>query len=298
MSDTRGDIVRESARVVSIKGFAQEQYLLRLESPWCARKAKPGQFVALKCAEHLQLPRPYSVMRVDPENGQIEIYFRRVGKGSLALSQKAIGDSVQCLGPIGNGFSTAGDGDLPLLLGGGVGMPPILFLARTMMLAGSSPALVLLGSERPMPFPVCSSNLEIPDLPQECKATLQLLEKEKIPARLCAGHKIPGYYTGTAVAAADHWLSTLSSVAVAKVIIYACGPEPMLKAASVLAGRHGLRCELCVEEHMACCVGGCAGCAIPIFENGRIAMLRVCVEGPVFPAQAVYFDQTLGQRKH
>ncbi len=179
--------------------------------------------------------------------------FRRVGKGGLALSQKAIGDSMQCLGSIGNGFSTAGDGDLPLLLGGGVSMPPILFLARTMMLAGSSPALALLGSERPMSFPVCSSNLEIPDLPQECKATLQLLEKEKIPARLCVGHKIPGYYTGTA-AAADHWLSTPSSVTVAQVIIYACGSESMLKAVCALAGRYGLRCELCVEEHMACCV--------------------------------------------
>ncbi len=232
-------------------------------------------------------------MQADPENGQIEIYFQRVGKGSNALSQKTTGDTVQCLGPIGNGFGTAGDDDLPLLLGGGVGMPPILFLAHALMLAGRIPALVLLGSERPMPFPVCFSNLETLGLPQECNTTLHLLEKENIPARLCTGRETPGYYRGTAVAAADLWLRKLSSETVPKVIIYGCGPEPMLKAVAALACRYRLRCELCVEEHMACCVGGCAGCAIPIFENDRIALRRVCVDGPVFPAQAVYFDQTL-----
>ena len=77
----------------------------------------------------------------------------------------------------------------------------------------------------------------------------------------------------------------------ASVEMFACGPEPMLEAAASLAGRFSIPCQLCLEEYMACAVGGCAGCAVPVYQDGAMAMKRVCVDGPVFSAKSIYPDQ-------
>ena len=86
------------------------------------------------------------------------------------------------------------------------------------------------------------------------------------------------------------WLESMSNAERDEVEAFACGPEPMLAAAAQLAREFGVPCQLCLEEYMACAVGGCAGCAVAIVEDGETKMKRVCVDGPVFAAESVYPD--------
>jgi dihydroorotate dehydrogenase electron transfer subunit len=88
---------------------------------------------------------------------------------------------------------------------------------------------------------------------------------------------------------AAHWLGSLDAEALAEAEIFACGPTPMLQATARVARRFGVPCQVSLEEFMACAVGGCAGCAVPVVQgDGSLAMKRVCVDGPVFDASAVY----------
>jgi len=126
-----------------------------------------------------------------------------------------------------------------------------------------------------------------PGMPDGVIASMPLLESWGIPTRLTslAGH--PGCHDGFVTDLADRWLRQLKPGELTEIKIFACGPTPMLKAVAALAERYGVACEVSLEEFMACAVGGCAGCAVPIHTPAGLAMKRVCVDGPVFDAAMV-----------
>jgi len=289
---TRGTIFLEEARVLSQLAYEGAQYVLRLEAPRCAAAAAPGSFAHLTCEATIPMRRPLSIMRADAAAGWIEILYKVVGPGLQALAAHKAGARVSVLGPIGQPFRVHPGRPRPLLLGGGVGIPPMVFLAERLRADPGYRPLVLMGSEVPFPFRARPSTLIVPGMPAGTIATMPLLEEWGIACRLASRADFPGCFPGFVTELAVAWLESLDAARRAEVEVFACGPTPMLKACAALARRFGLPCQVSLEEFMACGVGGCAGCAVEVRTPAGPAMKRVCVDGPVFEAESVFWGST------
>jgi dihydroorotate dehydrogenase electron transfer subunit len=290
MSASRGTIFLEDGRVLQQTAYDGSQYVLRVQSPRCAAHAEPGSFVHVACDASIPMRRPLSIMRAEPHAGWIEVLYKVVGPGLHALAARKAGDTLSTLGPIGKPFILHPQRPRPLLIGGGVGIPPMVFLAdrlRARTDAAWKP-LVLMGSEIPFPFRARPSSLLVAGMPVGSIACMPLLEEWGIASRLASKAGFAGCYDGYVPALADEWLATLGPEERAQVEILACGPTPMLQASAAVARRYGLPCQVSLEEFMACAVGGCAGCTVPVRTPDGPAMKRVCVDGPVFDAYSVF----------
>jgi dihydroorotate dehydrogenase electron transfer subunit len=277
----RGTIFVEEAEVLANERHPAGQHVVRMRSAKVAERAAPGSFVHLRCGPELAMRRPMSVMRTDPAEGWFEILFKEVGAGTRLLGGCERGDRLSVLGPIGRGFAPSPDRPRRLLLGGGVGIPPILFLAER--LAASRP-VVLMGSEVPFPFDLRRSALPEAGLPPG--AALRCLEEAGIPSRTASRAGLPGCFDGLVTDLARGWLKVRSLHE--RVGLFACGPEPMLRAVAELGREFGVPSQLALEEHMACGTGGCAGCNVLLQTPDGPAMKRVCVDGPVFDGASVF----------
>lgn len=285
----RVPILLEDAPILSHQACPADQYVLRVHAPGCARHATPGSFAHLRCDPALPMRRPLSILRADPETGRVEFLYKVVGAGTRMLAARRTGETINLLGPIGRGFETHPQTPRRLLIGGGVGIPPMIFLAEALRARGDgASALVLMGSEVPFPFPVRPSRILVPGMPPDVIAALPLLDDLGIASRLASGRGEPGCHPGYVTELAAHWLAALPPEALAQVEVFACGPTPMLEACAALAARYRIPCQVSLEEFMACAVGGCAGCVVPVRGPAGVAMKRVCVDGPVFDAHAVF----------
>ncbi len=282
----RGTIFVEQGKVLGHDAWPGDQYILRIRAPKCAAAARPGSFIHITCDEELPMRRPLSIMRASED--WIEVLYKIVGEGLHLLARKRLGDAVSLLGPIGQPFALRAERPRPLLIGGGVGIPPMIFLADAIRRdAGAWEPMAILGSEIPFPFDFEQSALEVRGIDAAVRSTMPLLEHWGVPARLTSLQGYEGCHEGYVTDLADQWLQGLGPDELGQVEIFACGPTPMLKAVAALAARHDLPCQVSLEEYMACAVGGCAGCTVRINTPDGPAMKRVCVDGPVFDAAAV-----------
>lgn len=284
----RETIFLEQAEILSHQAFEGDQYILRLQAPRCAEKALPGSFVHIQCDSSKPLRRPISIMRAAPEQGWIELLYKAVGDGTRLLARRQTGEQLSLLGPIGVPFQLHAERPRPLLIGGGVGMPPMVFIAQVLADNADFRPLVILGSEVPFPFKPQPSRLLMPGMPDGVIASMPLLDDWHIPSRLASLQGFPGCHEGYVTDLARHWLKTLPPETVAQVEIFSCGPHPMLEGVARLADEFELPCQVSLEEFMACGVGGCAGCVVEIQTEQGPAMKRVCVDGPVFDARTVF----------
>lgn len=282
----RGTIALEDGVVLSQQSFPGEQFVIRVEAKKCAARAEPGSFAHLQVDDDIPMRRPLSIMRVDREAGWIEILYKIVGPGLAALARRRVGDRLSVLGPIGKPFELHTERKKPLLIGGGVGIPPMVFLAEHM--PHDWQPLVLMGSEIPFPFATRPSTILVPGIPEGVIATMPALDERGIAARLASRSGFPGCFDGFVTELASAWLSSLTPAALAEVEIFACGPTPMLEAATRVAKQFSLPCQVSLEEFMACAVGGCAGCTVKVNTPAGPAMKRVCVDGPVFDGYSVF----------
>jgi dihydroorotate dehydrogenase electron transfer subunit len=284
--ENRGSIFVEDGLILSVDEFSGDQFIMRIRAPKCAAAAEPGSFVHITCDTSLPMRRPLSIMRVG--NDWIEILYKIVGQGLRLLSQKKAGNEVSVLGPIGQPFRMSPERPNTLLIGGGVGIPPMIYIADWLRQdARDWQPFAILGSEIPFPFDLEKSSIAINGIDDDVASTMPLLESWGTPARLTSLQGYEGCHNGYVTDLADRWLSTLGDDELAKVEVFACGPTPMLKAVAELAARYNLPCQVSLEEFMACAVGGCAGCAVKINTPDGVAMKRVCVDGPVFDAATV-----------
>ncbi len=285
----RGTILVEEAKILGHRAYPGAQHILRVRAPGCAARALPGSFAHLRCDTALPMRRPLSIMRVSRDEGWVQFLYKVVGDGTRLLAGRRTGETLSLIGPIGTVFRPDPARPRPLLLGGGVGIPPIVFLADALRQGGDAwKPLAVLGSEVPFPFRARPSSLLVAGLPDGVIAAMPLLEEWGIPSRLTSLRGFPGCHQGFVTDLARHWLASLAPAARDEVEIFACGPEPMLAATADLAREFGLPCQLSLEEYMACAVGGCAGCVVRVTGPDGPAMKRVCVDGPVFDAAAVY----------
>ena len=286
----RNTIFVEDATVIEHTAYEGDQFFIRLYAPKTAAKALPGAFVHLRCDDELPMRRPMSLMRVNADKGEVDILYKRHGYGTGLLAKQEKGAILSMMGPIGLPFKLTGYRQRPLLIGGGVGMPPMVYLSEHLKACGEAvQPFVILGSEVPFPFTSRPSQIMVKGLPDGVIGSMPLLDDWGIASRLASLQGYAGCFDGYVTDLARRWLDTLSDQGRAEVEIFSCGPTPMLKAVQALAAEYDLPCQISLEEYMACAVGGCAGCVVEVKTDDGPAMKRVCVDGPVFEAKSIVF---------
>jgi dihydroorotate dehydrogenase electron transfer subunit len=243
----------EDLRIIDNKQLAKDFYVLELKCESDISHLRPGQFVQVKVdgSQDTFLRRPISIHDVDYQNNTIKLLIQVVGKGTDAMSKLSKGDFLNIIYPLGNSFSIPSRGQIVLLVGGGCGIAPLLFLARDLKAKGFVPVIIL-------GFRNKDRVIEIDDYKLVGEVFVTTEDGSM-------GEK--GYVT-------DH--SILKSQRFDKV--YCCGPESMMKAVAQFAKTNKVNCEVSLENLMACGIGICLCCIVDTTKGN----LCTCTEGPVF----------------
>lgn len=250
--------------VVGAEELGNGYFRLKL-SPKVRFTARPGQFAMVRVREGSQplLRRPLSLHRFDPASGEYEFLFRVVGAGTKILAGLKPGATLDVLAPLGRGFGEVGK--RPLLVGGGIGIAPLMFFAEELLKNGSRPKILLGGrNERDL---LCHGEFQCLALPT-----------------LCATEDGTSGTAGLVTALLAEELEKAGEAGRREISVHTCGPTPMLAAVARLCQSYSVPCEVSLESHMACGLGACLGCVVKSAEGRN---LRVCKEGPVFDANLI-----------
>lgn len=252
-------------KVISQTEIADDIYDMWIESDLAAT-AKAGQFICVyPHNESTLLPRPISICEADREKNRIRIVYRIAGKGTKELSLYHAGRNIKILGNLGNGFPLKeAQGKRVILMGGGIGIPPMLQLAKDLRQGGEAKEIAVIAGYR----------------------NNQLFLKEDMG-------KYAEVYAATEDGSAGTKGNVMDAAAARKLpadIIMACGPMPMLRAIKQYAEKEGMEAYISLEERMACGVGACLGCVCRTKEkdaHSHVNNARICTDGPVFDARIV-----------
>ena len=248
--------IQELCTIAAADRLNDFAYSFTLRAPGItAAMAGPGQFVHIKCGEGLLLRRPISVCSWEGE--LLQVVFEVRGEGTQWLARCKQGDTLDVLGPLGTGFRVA-PGERVLLVGGGIGVPPMLGCARY---AGGSASAVL-------GFRSADRAMLLEEFRKCCKDVFLCSDDGSIGAHGFVDAQV------REVLAKDKSFTA----------VLACGPKPMLRAVAQAAAEYGVPCQVSMEERMACGVGACLGCAVQMADG---SMKHVCKDGPVFSAEEV-----------
>jgi len=246
--------IKEKAKIISQECIATDIYSMWIETS-IADMSKPGQFISVYSNDGSKLlPRPISIC--EREKGKLRIVYRIAGSGTKEFSSYTTGDFVNILGPLGNGFSL--ENKPAILIGGGIGIPPMLQLAKELncektIVAGYRDELFLTN-----------------DLSKNAPLVI---------ATESGSHGTKG-----------NVIDAIKANNVKGQVIYACGPIPMLRGIKAYAKENGITAYISMEERMACGVGACLGCVCKSTEqdsHSNVNNKRVCADGPVFNAEDI-----------
>ena len=263
----RGEWLEERAEVLDQRRPGPDWLTLTLRAPAIASRAEPGQFVQVRVStaegwvNDPLLRRPLSFATLDTGRGTLSLIYRVVGRGTALLAQVRPGEHLSLLGPLGTSFpDPARDHCRPLVLvGGGLGIPPMACAAAWATAAGRRPTAIL--GARNAAYLAGATEVAATGIPVH-----------PVTEDGSAGRR--GLVT-----------DLLAEMLTPDTDVWACGPNPMLAAVKDLCAARGARAWLCVERPMACGFGVCIGCVIPRADGG--GYLKACVDGPVFPAPEV-----------
>lgn len=247
----------ETAIVIRQEEIADDIYSMWIRTENIAGEARAGQFLSLYCNEGSRLlPRPISICEIDKKDKAIRLVYRVAGKGTEEFSALHTGSQVRVVGPLGNGFPKK---ELSaFLIGGGIGIPPMLQLAKEL----NCEKKIVLGF----------------------RDELFLMDEFKKQGEVYVATEDGGVGTRGNV------LDAIAENGLTADIIYACGPIPMLRALKEYAKERGMECYISMEERMACGIGACLACVCQSTEkdaHSNVNNKRVCKEGPVFAAEEV-----------
>jgi dihydroorotate dehydrogenase electron transfer subunit len=255
----------EMLQVLENKSIATGIYCLKLYSPGLCERAMPGQFFHIKCSgdKFPLLRRPISLSYTQREEGAIALVYRVQGRGTEYLSSKRPGDLLDVLGPLGRGFEANGQYKRVVVVGGGIGIAPLVELSgiygdRASVFAGFREETFL----------------------------LEELQKRSPDVRVATEDGSTGYRGFVT----DLFLQYIKEQR--PDMVFACGPRPMLKRVSDICREALVKCQVSLEERMACGVGACLGCScVTKDKDGRLQYSRVCKDGPVFESEEVCWDE-------
>lgn len=251
----------EETVIIRQEEIATDIYSIWLHTDHMASVARAGQFVGVYCQDGSRLlPRPISICEIDKDDQAIRIVYRVVGKGTDEFSYMRTGMPLNVIGPLGNGYPEETDaGKKALLVGGGIGIPPILQLAKDIQCQKE----VVLGYQNKETF---------------------------LYEQFCEHAHVHIATEDGSVGTKGNVLDAIKGGQIAADAIYACGPMPMLRALKEYAKEQGIPCYLSLEERMACGVGACLGCVCKSVHKDahtHVRNKRICTEGPVFLAEEV-----------
>lgn len=252
---------RKLCKILETECIGPDVYKIVIEKPQGWENIRPGQFFHIRSGEDLYplLRRPISVCEV--QGTGISFVVRKSGKGTELLCSRKAGESLDLLGPLGNGFTI--EGEKVILVGGGIGTAPLLELCRIFKDKGVT---VLLGF-RTEPYLV------------------EAFQRYSHHVKLATEDGSVGY---------KGYVTTLLEEELSKRnmdMIYACGPEVMLKEVQRISRKYGVKSQLAMEERMACGVGACLVCSCKVKAGEDWGYVRTCKEGPVFSGDEVIFDE-------
>lgn len=249
---------KEEAVVVSQEQLAEGIFSMWLQTK-AAENAKPGQFISMYTNDGSKLlPRPISICEIDKENGRLRVVYRVTGEktGTEQFSRMRQGDTVPLIGPLGNGFPLEkAVGKKAFLMGGGIGVPPILELSKQLNCAEKQ---IVVGYRDADTF---------------------------LRAAFEANGEVYISTEDGSVGTKGNVMDAIRENALEAEIIYACGPAPMLRAIKNYAGENGIECYISLEERMACGIGACLACVCKSKDkdhHSNVNNKRICKDGPVF----------------
>lgn len=249
--------VKKTAKVRRQDQLASDIYSLVLYIPEIAESARAGQFVSVYSKDGANLlPRPISLCEIDKGEGTIRLVYRVVGKGTKEFSRLAAGDTIDVMGPLGNGFTLKDK--TAILIGGGIGIPPMVELAKE------------LNCEKNIVLGFRDETFLLEDL--EPRGEVYIASEDG--------------KTGVK----GNVLDAIKQYKIKADIIYACGPTPMLRAIKEYAFEHNMEAQLSLEEKMACGIGACLACvcqSTDVDSHSHVKNKRICKDGPVFDAGEV-----------
>lgn len=240
------------------KNLAKNCYDITVFCPDMAEQAQAGQFVHIRI-KGFSLRRPISICQIDRKNGLLRLVFEVRGAGTQAMADWNTGDMIDLIGPLGHGFTLLDPDKKAIVVGGGIGTPPMLEVADHY----KQNATAIIGF-------------------RSAEAVILAEDFENVsPTVICTDDGTKGTH-GYVTTALEKVLKAQSAD-----IIYACGPHPMLKGIAALAEKYHISCEVSLEERMGCGVGACLVCACKTVKNSKEYMAHVCKDGPVFNAKEV-----------
>lgn len=246
-----------TAKVIGQRVLSSTVKLIDVHAPEIAAQAVPGQFVNVQVCKNMAplLRRPFGVAGVNKEQGTFTMIYRIIGEGTHILADVCTGDELSIVGPLGHGFDMSAQ--KPLLVGGGLGLAPLLFLASGF---GAGKADILMGGR-------CAEELFWTSLYEELTDKMFLT---------CDDGSVGTQ--GTVMALLPELLASG-----AYDCVYVCGPVPMMRAVANACLEAGVKCQVSLEKYMACGLGACLSCAC----EGIGKRIKVCQDGPVFWAEEV-----------
>ncbi len=300
-----------AAAVVANRILCDEHHLLQLAMPADFPPSRAGQFVQLACGsadgddgpvvrewpedappklsrpelaeDQVLLRRPFSLAgRIEKADGAVlEVILRDVGRGSHWLAARQVGDTVGVLGPLGNAFTWSDDMDVAILVGGGVGVPPMIYLTEALHRAGKR-AIAFVGATSANLLPVSISDDVQPSAvgcPALCVRELAHWGAETVVSTDDGSAGFQGFVTD----ALWRWVDQ-GRVDPAKAAVFTCGPEPMMQAVAEGAIQRGMSCQVAMERKMACGMGTCQSCVCKVHSDvpEGFEYKLVCTDGTIF----------------
>jgi len=259
-------MIEQHTEIVFNKEIARDTFLMGLRSPEMVSEAEPGQFVMIRVRSGIDplLRRPFSICGIQDDE-LLLILYRVVGKGTAIMAETPEGERLSVLGPLGKGFELPNTHQLPLLVAGGIGVAPLLFLAQAMK---SGPIQLMMGF---------GSASEIIAIEQILEFMIDVIIATDDGS---AGH------AGPVTDLMEAYLRP-SRLKRDSVSVFACGPEPMLKKVAAVALDRNITCQASLEAVMACGLGACQGCAVKASSNEKRSYYHVCTDGPVFSVHSI-----------
>lgn len=247
---------RRAAQVVRVEELSAGVHLLVLRDAYMAHHARPAQFANLYLHDTARImPRPFGIASVDGDD--VTFIFAVVGEGTRQLAQSRVGDSIDILGPLGNGFDLHENGDY-LLVGGGLGVPPLIRAAQEIPTLDGARSTALFGYR--------NEHFADSIVGEYADEILSIDESE-----------------GNVITLLNQWVEekSASGASIQNIEILSCGPHPMMEAVAKWSKARGMHAQLSLEGRMGCGFGTCVVCVTPTVEG----LKKVCIDGPVFTVE-------------